>query len=183
MPRSPSRPRFKRPQRPSRLRGWWLVWRVPVLALVMMSLWWFVLRPIAQEQDWTSVDEGFALCSGGGERQAGCVVDGDTVVMGFGSEQRRIRLTGYDAPELDGTCEAERQSADAARLALHRWLGEGPFEWSGGEDPPRDRYGRELREVRRVGADGGAEYLADTLIAADLAAESGWGATERDWCK
>ena len=183
MPGPPSPPRFKRPRRTSRFRGWWVLWRVPVMALVVMSLWWFVLRPITQDQDWTAVKDGFALCSGGGERQAGCVVDGDTVVIGFGPEQRRIRLTGYDAPELDGTCLAEREAADAARRALHQWLGKGPFEWTGGASPPRDRYGRELREARRVGGDGKVEHLAETLIAADLVAENGWGAEPREWCE
>lgn len=185
MPRRKSTPRFKRSRSSRRwgLRDWWLLWRVPVLTLIVMIAWWFIFRPIAQEQGWVTVEDQFALCSGGsGERQPGCVVDGDTVVIGFGSERRRIRLIGFDAPELDGACPAERQLAIAARDQLHGWLAEGPFEWNGAEDPPRDRYGRELRRARRVEPDGTRVDLAETMIASGLAATSGWGARPRNWC-
>lgn len=158
------------------------MWRVPALALIVMAAWWFVFRPIAQEQGWVTVDEGFALC-GGGTRQPGCVVDGDTVIIGYGSERRRIRLTGFDAPEIDGPCEAERELAIAARAHLHEWLTEGPFEWNGADDPPRDQYGRELRRARRSGADGTSEELAEAMIASGLASESGWGIPRKDWCE
>ncbi|MHA7820901.1 MAG: thermonuclease family protein [Erythrobacter sp.] len=166
-----------------RLRDWWLLWRVPILALIVMAAWWFGFRPIAQEQGWVTVDHDFAVCIGRGERQPGCVVDGDTVVIGFGSEQRRIRLTGFDAPELDGACQTERDLAIAARARLHQWLAEGSFEWNGAEDPPRDRYGRELRRARRVDPDGSRENLAESMVASGLAAASGWGAEPRDWCE
>lgn len=189
MPRRNPRPRFKRsssggpPGRRWRLRDWWLLWRVPILALIVMVAWWFIFRPISQEQGWVAVDEGFALCSGRGERQPGCVVDGDTVVIGFGSERRRIRLIGFDAPELDGACKAERDLAIIARARLHQWLSEGAFEWNGADDPPRDRYGRELRRARRIGTEGRSEELADTMIASGLAAASGWGVEPRNWCE
>ena len=159
------------------------MWRVPILALTVMAAWWFGFRPLAETQEgWVRIDADFALCGAGGPRAAGCVIDGDTVVMGFGPAQRRIRLTGYDAPELGANCAAERSAAEAARVRLNQWLGEGPFEWSGADAPPRDQYGRELRAARRTGADGRSEMLADTMIAADLAAGSGWGAIPRDWC-
>lgn len=178
----PSSPKFKRPTRRSRLGAWWLLWRVPTLLLIVMALWWFLFRPIAQEQGWVEVTTSFAICAEPGPRAQGCVVDGDTVVVGFGGEQRRIRLTGFDTPELDGACEAERELAQVARARLHRWLNRGAFEWNGADDPPRDRYGRELRRVRRVASDGAREYLAETMIAAELASESGWGAERVDWC-
>lgn len=181
MSRRNSRPRFARERRSA--RGWWLLWRVPTLVLVVMAAWWFLLRPIEQEQGWVVVDEGFALCSGGGgERKEGCVVDGDTVVLGFGNARRRIRFTGFDAPEMDGACEAESELALAARDRLHDWLSEGAFEWNGAGDPPRDRYGRELRRARRARPDGSYEELADIMIASGLAAASGWGSEPRDWC-
>ena len=186
MSRRPTPPRFRRPSTRrgpfARLTDWWLLWRVPVLLLLVMTAWWFVFRPIAQEQGWVRVTERFAVCAGGGEREAGCVVDGDTVVIGFGPQQRRIRLTGFDAPELDGACAEETRLAIAARDRLHQWLGEGPFEWNGAEDPPYDQYGRELRAARRVAADGSSETLAEAMIASGLASESGWGTEERDWC-
>ena len=156
---------------------------MPVLLLIVMAAWWFIFRPIAQEQGWVRVSERFAICDGSGPREAGCVIDGDTVVLGFGSEQRRIRLTRFDAPELDGACDAEREVALVARARLRNWLNDGPFEWNGAEDPPRDQYGRELRQVRRVAPDGTREYLAETMIDAELASESGYGAEQVDWCE
>lgn len=147
-----------------------------------MLAWWFIVRPIAQEQGWVRVDASFALC-GEGPRARGCVIDGDTVVLGSGSAQRRIRLTGFDAPELDGACDAESALAEAAKLRLHQWLGEGTFEWNGADDPPRDQYGRELRSVRRVVRGGEREYLADVMIASGLASERSWGEGPRDWCR
>lgn len=129
------------------------------------------------------VTDRFALCGSGGARESGCVVDGDTVVIGFGSQRRRIRLTGFDAPELDGACEAERGLAVTARGRLHQWLSEGAFEWNGADDPPRDQYGRELRRARRVDKDGNTDDLAETMIASGLAAESGWGTEPKDWCE
>ena len=62
------------------------------------------------------------------------------------------------------------------------WLSEGPFDWTGGAEPPRDRYGRELRALSRVNAQGRRVTLAETMIADGLASESGWGAEPTDWC-
>lgn len=189
MPRRPSAPRFRR-TRSRRLRGasqgiglfnWWLLWRVPALALIVMMAWWFIVRPIAQEQGWVQVNEGFAIC-GVGPRQEGCVIDGDTVFLGNGAQQRRIRFTGFDAPEMDGACEKERELALAAREKLHEWLEEGQFEWNGADNPPRDQYGRELRAARRILPDKSPETLANVMIGSGLAATRGWGEPPLDWC-
>ena len=186
--RKPSRPRFKRGQGKrsrtvSRLGDWWRVWRVPMLLLVVMALWWFVFRPIAAQEGWERVEHRFSICGERGSRQTGCVVDGDTLVLGFGAQQRRIRLTGFDTPELVGECDAESALARQARARLHQWLAQGPFEWDGVDGPPRDQYGRELRAVRRTSRDGDHEYLADTMIAEGLARENGWGSAPRNWCE
>lgn len=187
MPRPPVRPRFRRSRRrrPSARSGlfnWWLLWRVPALALVVMLVWWFVARPIALEQGWVEVRTGFALC-GEGQRQSGCVIDGDTVLVSEGATQRRVRLTGFDAPELEGACQAERSLARAAKVRLHDWLGEGTFEWNGADSPPRDQYGRELRAARRTKPDGTREVLSEVMISSGLASERGWGEPPRDWCE
>ena len=174
--------RFRRPRKRSRLLTWWIMWRVPALLLIVMAGWWFGVRPVMEEQGWVRVDREFGLCGARGSGVQGCVVDGDTVIIGFGDDRRRIRLTGFDAPELDGACPAENEAAAIARDALHTWLSEGAFEWNGAEDPPYDQYGRELRAVRRVTGEGNREYLAETMIERGLAAESGWGATPKDWC-
>nr|WP_247713386.1 thermonuclease family protein [Qipengyuania polymorpha] len=102
-----------------------------------------------------------------------CVIDGDTLAIG----QRRVRLTGYDAPEMDGACKYERAKAREAKDELHRWLARGRFTWTGGDNPPRDRWGRELREARR-----GDDLLAEHMVSAGLAEEMGWGAERREWC-
>ena len=161
---------------------WWVFWRVPVLLGIVMAVWWFGLRPHMDEQGWVRVTQDFALCGAGGRSAEGCVVDGDTLIIGFGGDRRRIRLKGFDAPELDGACAAEREAAIAARDALHDWLGQGPFEWDGADQPARDQYGRELRAVRRIREDGSTEYLAETLLERDLVSASGWGTSPRNWC-
>ncbi|MGB3469864.1 MAG: hypothetical protein WBA51_03460 [Erythrobacter sp.] len=165
-----------------RLVSWWILWRVPALVAIVAGLWWYGVRPIAYEQGWVPVTGRFAEC-GSGRGAEGCVVDGDTVIIGFGAERRRIRLTGFDAPEIEGTCPAESRLAITARTALTAWLAQGVFEWNGSDDPPRDQYGRELREVRRVAGDGTREYLAETMITRGLARESGWGAEPVEWCE
>lgn len=146
----------------------------------MVGTIWFSLRPESPPGDSAMVERTFVLC--GGRGGAACVADGDTVVIGGGESARRIRFSGFDAPELDGECEAERELAREARIELMRWLNERPFYWTGGDDPPRDRYGRELREVWRPGDDGQPDWLAEHMIAEGLARESGWGAPPAQWC-
>ena len=141
-----------------------------VLALVLGA--WLLLRDVLQPPPPVSaVDMRFGIC--GERRGAACVIDGDTLAIG----QRRVRLTGYDAPELEGACEAERAKARSARAELHAWLAKGRISWTGGTEPPRDQYGRELREARR-----GDALLADHMIDAGLAEGSGWGAERVEWC-
>jgi len=182
--RTPSPPRFRRRRSTrSALLSWWNFWRVPTLVTIVAAIWWFGVRPITYEQGWVPVTQSFGLC-GQGERTPGCVVDGDTLrVDARGQRPRRIRLTGFDTPELDGACEAERKIARQARQAVAAWLAQGPFEWNGADDPPYDQYGRELREVRRTQPNGSPEYLGQTLIDAGLADPSGWGELETDWCR
>lgn len=58
------------------------------------------------------VSLSFPLCSAPGY-SANCVVDGDTIRIG----ERRIRLTGFDAPELDGKCPARVKRHAKRRLS------------------------------------------------------------------
>ena len=105
------------------------------------------------------------------------MIDGDTIAIG----KRRIRLTGYDAPELDGACEAERTKALEAQAELSRWLSSAPFEMEAGDERPYDQYGRELREARR-----GGQLLAEHMHALNLAEQDLWGFDDGwgriDWC-
>lgn len=161
--------------------NWWVLWRIPVLLSVLMAGWWFAYRPFAESRaGWTAVSRSFDICGTRG-RGFACVSDGDTLTLGYGPSARRIRLTGFDAPEIEGACAAETARAHEAERALQGWLNSGGFEWDGGADPPYDRYGRELRRVRRVLPGGGQEMLADFMIDAGLAEGPGpWEG--RSWC-
>lgn len=182
-PRSDRRFRTHRASRRRSFLSWWSLWRVPTLVTLVAALWWFAVRPLTSSEDWVRIDQPFSLC-GEGERTAACVIDGDTVLIASpGTAQRRIRLTGFDAPELDGACDTERALAEDARRALLAWLSDGPAQWSGADDPPYDKYGRELREVRRIRANGSRELLADRMITSGLAAPTGWETQPRDWCR
>ncbi len=93
------------------------------------------------------------------------VIDGDTFVVvahvwpGH-SVRVAVRIRGIDAPEMKSRCRAERQAAEAARLALEELVGGEPVllaNIGGGK-----YYGRVVADV--VTRDGRA--AADALIAA-----------------
>ena len=161
-------------QRRQRLaRGWrnarWFVLLGAILAGAAL------LRLLPSGGEWEHVDACVTICAD--QRAHACALDGDTLMLG----SRRIRLTGYDAPEIRGACEAERLPARRATIALAEWLSEAPFAMDGGADPPRDKYGRELRAGRR--GDGLArEWLDEHMTDAGLARRSGWGAGTSGWC-
>ena len=161
-----------------RRRSWQRRWRVPrvwlLLAAILAASWWIMRWPLFGGE-WEQVGDRFTICAE--NYSTACVIDGDTIMLG----KRRIRLTGFDTPEIDGQCLAERKLALAARGALHDWLNRGPFTMDGGTDPPRDTYGRELRALRREEA-GSDEWLADWMEARGFARTSGWGNPDRDWC-
>ena len=139
--------------------------------LLLVAAWAVSRDGLSPPEPVSVVEMSFGLCGeGGGEA---CVIDGDTLAIG----QHRVRLTGYDAPELEGGCAVESAQARAARAELHHWLARGCFTWTGGEDPPRDRWGRELREARR-----GDDLLAEHMVSAGLAEEMGSGAERVEWC-
>ena len=184
--RNPGPPRFdakwnRRRARQRRLGDWWRSARWLLLVAAIVLAWRMLESTIGPPRSWTQSDVRVGVCGEG--RSAVCALDGDTLAIGFGPQGRRIRLTGFDAPERDGACPAESAKAEEATRALVRWLNAGPFEWDGGADPPRDRYGRELRSVRRTGADGRMRLLADHMVEAGLAEGSGWAASAIDWCR
>jgi len=121
------------------------------------------------------VEAQFARC---GERGAvHCVVDGDTIRIG----QRRIRLVGFDAPEIRGRCEAERLGAQRATSALQTWLNRGPFLMRVEAGTARiDRYGRDLRAALR-GEGRLMEALSRYMVEGGFARRYGGGARV-GWC-
>lgn len=174
-------PRFRTGRRKRIWRARLRAWFGPVLLMGALVAVWLFAAPAAKPEWTPSSHSNFGLCGERG-RPFACVTDGDTVTLGYGQTARRIRLTGFDTPELDGACPAEASRAQEARLALQSWLNAGPFEWDGGSQPRYDRYGRELRSVRRVHPDGRVEKLVDTMVDAGLANTDDWGLFARDWC-
>lgn len=162
-----------------RQRRWSARWRalrpwLAVAAIIGASLWLSGLPTSLRSA--TLTEAKFSLC--GFHHAGACVIDGDTIAYG----DRRIRLTGFDAPELDGACEAERLKAREARGALLAWLNRGPFYVDGGEDPARDKYGRELRAAWRV-TGGRDEWLSEEMVAQGLAEDSNWAGSRVEWCR
>lgn len=121
------------------------------------------------------VDAQFGRC---GDGSVHCVIDGDTIRIG----PRRIRLTGFDAPERAARCEAERVAAERAAVALQGWLNRGPFvmrvEFGGTRV---DRYGRDLRAVLRRLIGGEIDALSRYMVEGRYARRYGGGA-RAGWC-
>ena len=106
-----------------------------------------------------------------------CVVDGDTFRIG----SRRVRVVGIDTAEVDGRCPEEVAQAEASTAALQRWLNMGAFRMTARVDEPTDRYGRELRIVKRIAPDGSEDRLADWMQA-NGGARNYYGGGRGGWC-
>lgn len=106
------------------------------------------------------------ICSS--SKRVNCVVDGDTIWF----DGEKIRLEGFNTPEMNGECGRERQLARKARSRLSRALSSNPFEVNRGG---YDRYGRRLATVSINSVD-----VGDPLIRDGLAHE--WQGHKEDWC-
>ena len=160
----------KRRRTNTRTRLWRRIPAWLVIAVAAGAIGWFVRQP-GNGEIWVQQSTGFTLCEN--RASSACVIDGDTIMIG----KRKIRMSGYNAPELAGECSEEKSLALESRGALVQWLNAGPFLMSGGDVPPYDKYGRELREFRR-----GNDWLADVMIRGGLAQQSGWGFVRGGWC-
>ena len=87
------------------------------------------------------------------------MIDGDTFRLG----ERKVRVVGIDTAEVDARCPAEAAQAEASTAALQSWLNRGPFRMTARVDEPTDRYGRDLRIVKRINPDGSEDRLADYM--------------------
>ena len=115
---------------------------------------------------------------GGVGRSYGCVIDGDTFKLG----QRRIRIIGIDAPETHPPrCAEEARLGEQATVKLQQLLNERPFEMVGRIGDMKDRYGRDLRVIRRMLPGGGYENMADEMRASGLAHRY-FGGFKTGWC-
>ncbi|MGB7374203.1 thermonuclease family protein [Pontixanthobacter sp.] len=168
-------PRFHtKPLRRTRRRGGsgWRTVRALLTLLIALAIGAIFMHFSQTSGDWQMADTRFTLCAD--RSSVACVIDGDTIMIG----RRKIRITGYNAPEMDGQCPAESALARRSRDAVLDWLNVAPFLIGGGDDPAFDQYGRELRELRR-----GDEFLADVMIDRGLAQGSGWGTVRGGWCE
>lgn len=107
----------------------------------------------------------FPICSSG--KRHTCIVDGDT----FWLDGEKFRLSGFNAPEMSGYCQAERDKARLARTELRRLLSQ-PFSL---ERTGFDRYGRTLAIVRTAEGD-----ISDAMVGAGLAHI--WRGHKENWC-
>lgn len=105
----------------------------------------------------------FSRCGPG--RAHACVVDGDTFKLG----KRKVRIVGIDAPEIHGQCDAEIALAERATAKLQELLNQGAFTMTGRIGDMHDRYGRDLRTIERVRADGSVQSIADDMRESGLA--------------
>lgn len=122
------------------------------------------------------VSETFTIC--GRARSHACVVDGDTFRIG----QRRVRIIGIDAPEIHpARCAEEARLGEQATAKLRDLLNEGPFEMVAPVYGRKDRYGRDLRSVRRTLAGGSTQSIAEAMRESGLARRY-LGGFKPGWC-
>ncbi len=118
----------------------------------------------------------FTRCGLG--RSWACVIDGDTFKLG----ERKVRIIGIDAPETHPPrCAEEARLGELATVKLQQLLNERPFELVAPLYRDHDRYGRDLRVVRRLLADGSYQNLADEMRRSGLARRY-LGGFRSGWC-
>jgi micrococcal nuclease len=122
------------------------------------------------------VSETFTICGRG--RSNACVVDGDTFRLGG----RRVRIIGIDAPETHPPrCAEEARLGEQATAKLRDLLNQGPFEMVAPVYGRQDRYGRDLRTVRRTLAGGSTQSIAEAMRESGLARRY-LGGLRSGWC-
>jgi endonuclease YncB( thermonuclease family) len=178
---TPSAPRFwPKPKRRSGIRRLLFGARPFVLGAVLLLIWptldpALVEPPAFLSTDPERVAEHFTRCGPG--RGHACVIDGDTFKIG----QRKVRIIGIDAPEVHARCPAEARLAEQATARLQALLNQGAFEMVGRIDDMTDRYGRDLRLIRRKRADGSYQSIADDMRESGLARRY-LGGFRTGWC-
>lgn len=154
----------------------------PVLLAIALIAVWFVyddaglLEPPGFMQTAPETIGGrFTRCGPG--RGYYCVIDGDTFRIGA----RKVRVVGIDAPEVAARCPEEAAAAERATAALQAWLNRASFRMTARVDEPTDRFGRELRIVKRIAPDGSEDRLATYMREGGFARRylKGWRA---GWC-
>jgi len=115
------------------------------------------------------------LASTAGACRVTYVVDGDTLHMDCGAGERKVRLLGYDTPEVyHPKCAAEAAAGRKATDLLVGLVASGPV--TGFAVQGHDRYGRDLASVVIAGTDVAAFMLAPPLALPYT------GHKHPDWC-
>ena len=111
----------------------------------------------------------FTPCGPG--RGPACVIDGDTFKLG----DRKVRITGIDAPELaHPLCPQEAALARKASERLRAMLNEGSFEMIPHRLQRTDSHGRELMVIERRGASIGDRLVEEGLAHRYLGSKESW---------
>ena len=93
------------------------------------------------------------------QRQDITVIDGDTITW---KQTTRVRLMGFDTPELSGRCNLERRLAQDAKGKLHSLLAAATdIELVNRSE--RDQYGRLLAWLMIDGRDVGRVLISERL--------------------
>jgi endonuclease YncB( thermonuclease family) len=122
------------------------------------------------------VSETFTRCGPG--RGHACVIDGDTFKLG----NRNVRIIGIDTPETHPPrCAEEARLGELATAKLQGLLNQGPFEMVAPIYRSHDRYGRDLRMIRRQVGGGGYQSIADEMRESGLARRY-LGGFKMGWC-
>jgi len=173
-------PRFwpNQPRRRSRL---FVALRPFILAAILIAIWIgmdpsLVEPPSLLSTEPERVAETFTRCGRG--RGFACVIDGDTFRLG----QRRVRIIGIDAPEThNASSPGEARLGDRATIKLQTLLNVGAFEMVAPLYGQKDRYGRDLRVIRRTRPDGSTQSVADEMRESGLAHRY-MGGFKPGWC-
>ena len=122
------------------------------------------------------VSEKFSRCGIG--RSHACVIDGDTFKLG----DRKVRIIGIDAPETHpARCAEEARLGEEATAKLQELLNQGAFEMVAPIYRTQDRYGRDLRVIRRKLPDGSVQSIASDMRESGLANRY-LGGIKMGWC-
>jgi len=161
------RPPSFRPKRTDIRRALWLI---PVLGVAGALLDPSLIGPIGPLASPPElVSTRFTPCGPG--RGPACVVDGDTFKLG----DRRIRITGIDAPELIAPqCPGEQVLAQKSSERLLSLLNQGEFEMVAHRLQRQDRHGRDLMVIQRNGQSIGGQLIDEGLAHRYVGSKRSW---------
>lgn len=175
----PKPPKWKAPGKSWRQA--WFETRPFVLLIALVTICVIISMPGAYEppgflqSEPEQIAGTFTRCGRG--RGYFCVIDGDTFRIG----ERTVRVVGIDTAEVDALCPAEAEQAELSTRALQYWLNRGAFTMTARLDEPSDRYGRELRIIKRMTPDNRTDRLSDWMQS-NGGARSYLGGWRGGWC-